>query len=353
MPSDALRFNKLQGFGRDEIRLVQRVVGATTDGVWGEITVEAVCQWQKANGLTPDGMVGPLAWEAMVEEADAGPTRTCDVQIGCGLAAYDQVFPGKTGADAMKASFDAAMKAGAREIRYWSSEWLIEDIGNKGSKYAEPFLKALDVPDGVRMGAWVDDPVKALRDPAYAQRLAGMGLTSGALMINRANTTPDRSPWSIRFKDDDLKLISDNFEAAGIARICTTWPRPSKSMIDQMCEDMSRIVPLCGAVAFEVDTESNWMPAFLQGFNDMREASDYLALMMRAAVGNTVDLELTTYTYHHENGPRALLAPLMDRLLPQAYGVRHRSEGNIDWDDSLGPVRHPGFAMKRARAAAS
>ncbi len=74
---------------------------------------------------------------------------------------------------------------------------------------------------------------------------------------------------------------------------------------------------------------------------------------MRELMGPDGILELTTFTYHAENSKNAKLAPQMDRLLPQAYSVRHRNNETIDWGDSLGPGRHQTLAISRARAAAN
>ena len=41
------------------VKRIQRVVRCYPDGVWGRRTTEAVMNWQKAHGLTPDGLVGP------------------------------------------------------------------------------------------------------------------------------------------------------------------------------------------------------------------------------------------------------------------------------------------------------
>jgi hypothetical protein len=124
-------------------------------------------------------------------------------------------------------------------------------------------------------------------------------------------------------------------------------------MIDTMCEDMAWILPLIGSTTFEVDTEGNWNKKFLNGFRTMEEASEYLAMKMRELVGPDGNLELTTFTYHTENSSSAKLAPLMDLLLPQAYSVRHRSNGTVEWTDSLGPGRHQVLAVNRARQAAA
>lgn len=47
------------------VRQVQRVVGATVDGVYGPNTVNAVRTYQRTNGLAVDGVVGPLTWRSM------------------------------------------------------------------------------------------------------------------------------------------------------------------------------------------------------------------------------------------------------------------------------------------------
>lgn len=346
-------FNRRQGFSPDEIKTIQDTVGAAPDGKWGPKTVDAVAVWQAANGLKGDGKVGPATWAAIQTAGDLAPSPpAADVEVGCGLAAYDQEWPGRPAAEAMFDAFDAAVKEGAREIRYWSSEWLVSDMGNKGNPYSGPFLERLAVPSHVRVGAWIDDPTKAVIKTTFAARMISMHITTAALMINRSNTRKSDAPWVLRYDDDDLKKISDNFDSMGIERVLTTWPRPSKSQIDQMMDDMPRLLDITGASAFEVDTEGNWKTDHLQGFRNMSEASDYLAQAMRSAAGDGRRCELTTYTYHPENSSKARLAPLMDRLLPQAYSVRTRGTQKIDYDDVLGPGKHQRLAISRARQAA-
>ena len=46
----------------DEVRMVQRAVGAPVDGIFGPATEIAVKKYQTANGLTADGIVGPATW---------------------------------------------------------------------------------------------------------------------------------------------------------------------------------------------------------------------------------------------------------------------------------------------------
>lgn len=352
--SSAIHYNRRQGYTQRQVERIQAAVGAPADGIWGPTTVGKVAGWQKAQGLKVDGKVGPKTMEAIEEAQQCAPVpdRGPKVEIGMGLAAYDQSFPGHRPAQAMKVAFDTSVQLGIREIRYWSSEWIIEDLGNKGNRYAEEFLTSLDVPEGVIVGAWIDDPVYVVKKPAYAERLRACHVTEAALMINRSNTRQHDVPWSLRYEQEDLRQVAENLHNHGIDVICTTWPQPSRSQIDAMCDDMAWILKVCGAKAFEVDTEGNWTDDFLDGFSSMGDAAKYLADSMRK-VAEGRRCELTTFTYHRENSGRAQLAPMMDALFPQGYSVRHRNEGPVDFDDLLGPGRHQRLAASRARQAAA
>jgi peptidoglycan hydrolase-like protein with peptidoglycan-binding domain len=47
------------------VKLIQSVVGATPDGDFGAVTERRVKEWQKANGLLDDGVVGVVTWKRM------------------------------------------------------------------------------------------------------------------------------------------------------------------------------------------------------------------------------------------------------------------------------------------------
>ena len=49
----------------DAVKLVQAAIGANPDGNFGPVTRTQVVKWQKAKGLTADGVVGPSTWAAM------------------------------------------------------------------------------------------------------------------------------------------------------------------------------------------------------------------------------------------------------------------------------------------------
>lgn len=47
------------------VKLVQAVVKTTEDGNFGPVTERKVKEWQAANGLLADGVVGPVTWKKM------------------------------------------------------------------------------------------------------------------------------------------------------------------------------------------------------------------------------------------------------------------------------------------------
>lgn len=46
-------------------KLIQQKIGAYPDGIWGPVTTECLKAWQKAHGLTADGIAGPRTLAAM------------------------------------------------------------------------------------------------------------------------------------------------------------------------------------------------------------------------------------------------------------------------------------------------
>ena len=49
----------------NDVRLVQQALGIKVDGDFGRATKTAVEEFQKNNGLTVDGVVGSITWEAL------------------------------------------------------------------------------------------------------------------------------------------------------------------------------------------------------------------------------------------------------------------------------------------------
>ena len=54
-----------QGSQGKEVREIQKLLKIVIDGHFGKKTHNAVCVWQKENGLVVDGIVGPATWNAM------------------------------------------------------------------------------------------------------------------------------------------------------------------------------------------------------------------------------------------------------------------------------------------------
>lgn len=58
---------KLGSKGPDVVKL-QRLINVYPDGIFGQITLEAVKAFQNERGLFPDGVVGPKTWAALLPE---------------------------------------------------------------------------------------------------------------------------------------------------------------------------------------------------------------------------------------------------------------------------------------------
>jgi hypothetical protein len=64
------------------------------------------------------------------------------IELGCGLAAWNQQWPNKDPLDAMQTAYDMAMKYNCKEIRWWSSKWILGKLSNL-TPYAGTFLRQL------------------------------------------------------------------------------------------------------------------------------------------------------------------------------------------------------------------
>ncbi|RLA42173.1 MAG: hypothetical protein DRQ64_00325 [Gammaproteobacteria bacterium] len=71
--TSATNYNKKHLPSEGEANLVQSVVGAKEDGIWGELTVEAVAEWQRRRDLYADGKVGPDTWDMIQGECRLEP----------------------------------------------------------------------------------------------------------------------------------------------------------------------------------------------------------------------------------------------------------------------------------------
>lgn len=69
-----------------------------------------------------------------------GVGTTSGPLISCGLAAYDQTWPGFSPEEAMMVAVKTAMQYQPVELRFWSSKWI---FGFKSNGYASKFIKSL------------------------------------------------------------------------------------------------------------------------------------------------------------------------------------------------------------------
>lgn len=54
-----------RGCRGDDVKTLQRALHLVEDGIFGVLTVEAVLEFQRAHGLTADGVVGKATWAAL------------------------------------------------------------------------------------------------------------------------------------------------------------------------------------------------------------------------------------------------------------------------------------------------
>jgi putative chitinase len=65
----------------DEVKKLQELLGVDVIGKFGPKTEAAVKGWQSANGLTPDGVVGPNTWAKMFAPVVVAPSAHTIVQV--------------------------------------------------------------------------------------------------------------------------------------------------------------------------------------------------------------------------------------------------------------------------------
>ena len=136
------------GASGDAVKIAQYLLGCAEMGkATGEYdagTVAAVCAWQRVNGLTPDGIIGPKSWTKMAEKAPTCSTKknkksaaTCALQIALGGLTADGIFGSKT--KAAVAAFQAAnglQADGIAGTKTWAA--LITGEVVTAAKFAQP-----------------------------------------------------------------------------------------------------------------------------------------------------------------------------------------------------------------------
>ncbi len=295
----AVAYNRGRGFDSDRIETIQRVTGvATIDGLWGPLTVTAVWRWQADRGLRVDGMVGPETLAAIDEAATSGAGRSVP-----------------------------------------------DSRGSAGSVPPAPAMVT------VIRGCWIDESPSTVLSDGYFDRLVAMGLQTISIMLNHSTASGASRPWQPRWTAAQLQTVGQRAADRDIDVVGTVWPLPDSDSIAALIAAVPELLRAAGAKGLEVDAEGNWSEKHLGGFSTLGEAAKTLADRMReVAAPLGAELELTTFPYHPENGPHATLAPLVDRLFPQAYSVSARGHEAVPFTGhTISPGRMQQVTLERAR----
>lgn len=76
---DAPPMTLRRGDEGEDVRVLQATIGVEpVDGIFGPATEEAVKAWQARHELEPDGVVGPLTWQAIDDDSPPAPEPQID-----------------------------------------------------------------------------------------------------------------------------------------------------------------------------------------------------------------------------------------------------------------------------------
>lgn len=191
-------------------------------------------------------------------------------------------------------------------------------------------------------GLWIDDPPKTALNKGYFRSLRDCQMDLIAVMIDRCDEKWERT-WNNQQLEGLLKLADED----AIEVVLTTWPYPNKEQINLMANDMKNLLSLGPFAAWEVDLEFNWKASRTRGFrrgfglSALEHAGNYLVSRAREAGAETqARFEVTSFTQHTENGSKATVAPMCDRMIAQAYSIRNRPglKKPIPWGHAYGPA---------------
>ena len=70
-----------KGSRGDDVKVLQLIIGATDDGVFGAKTKDLLQKWQEQNGLSADGIAGAKTWAKVVNKAPMLKTGASGVWV--------------------------------------------------------------------------------------------------------------------------------------------------------------------------------------------------------------------------------------------------------------------------------
>lgn len=193
------------------------------------------------------------------------------------------------------------------------------------------------------LGVWVDEPKSTLLTSTYWKELLTHGIQTAAIMLE--GNDPG---FTSKFTATDLEKICALALEHDIELVLTIWPEPTVDYLADLEEKLPKLIEKSGCAGIECDLEGNWKSSNVKGFTDLAKASDVLVkLLKRFRTKYDVRLEMTTFPDHPENAPGAMVAPHMDRLLPQAYSVRNRTNTLVAWDGKYGPGHMQTYTLNK------
>ena len=212
--------------------------------------------------------------------------------------------------------------------------------------------------DNISLGLWVDDSPHTVLKPSYIAALEEMKIDLLAVMIDDS-----RRRWRKTWSTNSLERLLKAVDPLGIEVVLTTWPYPDKTQINEMAESMKELLSIGPVSGWESDLEFNWRNSKVREFRGRKVkggvrksaldvAGDYFVNVAREVCGDVeARFEVTSFTQHTENGPKADVVPHCDRFLVQAYSVRTRPSSKlrkIPWDHLYGPGRMQSFTLDRS-----
>jgi len=198
--------------------------------------------------------------------------------------------------------------------------------------------------------------------PEYFDRVRDIGYTELALMIDDAPKV-----WKPTWTLKQFESFCTYAETFGMKVALTTWPWPDRGWLDAVYPQIDAYCKISFdigvLVAEESDTERNWFPDNVVGFNLAGKRSldlagdDLIDRKRTIAYKYKCESQITTFVGHLEASARADLVPYVNALYLQMYGVAHRKRKNaqgqtetwdVPWEHIYGPGSMQKMSINRA-----